>query len=112
MNRLLDNSMALLLGLVSGALCSAVFLWFFAPWGNPSALEAAQETTRQPLYWVAPMDPNFKRDKPGKSPMGMDLVPALVAREDLGNGRLLDGRGLDVARGGDPGLDAGIKSEL
>lgn len=29
----------------------------------------------KPLYWVAPMDPNFKRDKPGKSPMGMDLVP-------------------------------------
>jgi len=27
------------------------------------------------LYWVAPMDPNFQRDKPGKSPMGMDLVP-------------------------------------
>jgi len=27
------------------------------------------------LYWVAPMDPNFKRDEPGKSPMGMDLVP-------------------------------------
>ena len=30
---------------------------------------------RQILYWVAPMDPNFRRDKPGKSPMGMDLVP-------------------------------------
>ena len=27
------------------------------------------------LYWVAPMDPNFRRDQPGKSPMGMDLVP-------------------------------------
>jgi len=27
------------------------------------------------LYWVAPMDPNFRRDEPGKSPMGMDLVP-------------------------------------
>ena len=27
------------------------------------------------LYWVAPMDPNFRRDGPGKSPMGMDLVP-------------------------------------
>ncbi len=26
-------------------------------------------------YWVAPMDPNFRRDRPGKSPMGMDLVP-------------------------------------
>ena len=29
----------------------------------------------QPLYWVAPMDPNYRRDKPGQSPMGMDLVP-------------------------------------
>lgn len=29
----------------------------------------------EPLYWVAPMDPNYKRDKPGKSPMGMDLIP-------------------------------------
>jgi len=26
-------------------------------------------------YWVAPMDPNYRRDKPGKSPMGMDLEP-------------------------------------
>ncbi len=30
---------------------------------------------KKPLYWVAPMDPNYKRDKPGKSPMGMDLIP-------------------------------------
>ncbi len=27
------------------------------------------------LYWVAPMDPDFRRSEPGKSPMGMDLVP-------------------------------------
>ncbi|MCP3850789.1 MAG: efflux RND transporter periplasmic adaptor subunit [Gammaproteobacteria bacterium] len=27
------------------------------------------------LYWVAPMDPNYRRDQPGQSPMGMDLVP-------------------------------------
>lgn len=27
------------------------------------------------LYWVAPMDANFRRPEPGKSPMGMDLVP-------------------------------------
>jgi Cu(I)/Ag(I) efflux system membrane fusion protein/cobalt-zinc-cadmium efflux system membrane fusion protein len=26
-------------------------------------------------YWVAPMDPTYISDKPGKSPMGMDLVP-------------------------------------
>ncbi len=30
---------------------------------------------REVLYWVAPMDPNFRRDEPGKSPMGMDLLP-------------------------------------
>ncbi|MGK0405999.1 MAG: Cu(I)/Ag(I) efflux system membrane fusion protein [Oleispira sp.] len=38
----------------------------------------AQETGSQEpsvLYWVAPMDANFRRDKPGQSPMGMDLVP-------------------------------------
>jgi Cu(I)/Ag(I) efflux system membrane fusion protein len=26
-------------------------------------------------FWKAPMDPTFIRDQPGKSPMGMDLVP-------------------------------------
>ncbi|MCG6485119.1 efflux transporter periplasmic adaptor subunit, partial [Vibrio parahaemolyticus] len=31
---------------------------------------AASEGSKEPLYWVAPMDPNYKRDKPGKSPMG------------------------------------------
>ncbi len=34
-----------------------------------------RSSTNEPLYWVAPMDPNYQRDKPGKSPMGMDLVP-------------------------------------
>ncbi len=27
------------------------------------------------LYWTDPMIPGFKSDKPGKSPMGMDMVP-------------------------------------
>lgn len=29
----------------------------------------------KPLYWVAPMDANYRRDQPGQSPMGMDLIP-------------------------------------
>ena len=36
------------------------------------------ETARQsnePLYWQAPMDANYRRDEPGLSPMGMELVP-------------------------------------
>ena len=37
---------------------------------------------REILYWVAPMDPNFRRDEPGKSPMGMDLVPVYADEID------------------------------
>lgn len=40
---------------------------------EPETSEASAE--QKPLYWVAPMDANYRRDKPGKSPMGMDLVP-------------------------------------
>lgn len=39
------------------------------------------KSSDEPLYWVAPMDPNYQRDKPGKSPMGMDLIP--VYADDL-----------------------------
>ena len=38
------------------------------------------QKNNEPLYWVAPMDPDYRRDGPGKSPMGMDLVP--VYEED------------------------------
>jgi Cu(I)/Ag(I) efflux system membrane fusion protein/cobalt-zinc-cadmium efflux system membrane fusion protein len=37
---------------------------------------------RKIKYWRAPMDPNYIRDKPGKSPMGMDLVPVYEGEED------------------------------
>jgi RND family efflux transporter MFP subunit len=44
-----------------------------------SASEATEagggKKERKIKYWVAPMDPNYRSDKPGKSPMGMDLVP-------------------------------------
>ncbi len=39
---------------------------------------------REILYWVAPMDPNYRRDEPGQSPMGMDLVP--VYADEAGEG--------------------------
>lgn len=43
---------------------------------------ATQEKEKKIKYWVAPMDPNYIRDKPGKSPMGMDLIP--VYEDDEG----------------------------
>jgi Cu(I)/Ag(I) efflux system membrane fusion protein len=39
------------------------------------------EDDNEVLYWVAPMDPNYRRDEAGKSPMGMDLVPVYADAE-------------------------------
>lgn len=48
------------------------------------ASAGSASTHRKVLYWKAPMDANFRSDKPGKSPMGMDLVP--VYASDSGTG--------------------------
>ncbi len=42
-------------------------------------------TKREIKYWRAPMDPTYIRDEPGKSPMGMDLVPVYEDEGDGGN---------------------------
>jgi len=49
----------------------------------------ANSTEKKPLYWVAPMDSNYRRDEPGLSPMGMDLVPVY----DEGSSNNQDGPG-------------------
>ena len=41
------------------------------------------------LYWVAPMDPGYRRDEPGKSPMGMDLVPVYADSSTGGDGNIV-----------------------
>ncbi len=59
-----------------GGIAGAGGVWWLAPeTGTAPVAETASTEPEEPLYWVAPMDPNFKKDKPGKSPMGMDLVP-------------------------------------
>jgi RND family efflux transporter MFP subunit len=42
---------------------------------------------RKILYWTDPMIPGFKSDKPGKSPMGMDLEP--VYEEEIAAAKAL-----------------------
>ena len=49
--------------------------------GDPGSVGAAPGE-REVLYWVAPMDSNYRRDEPGKSPMGMDLVPVYADEVD------------------------------
>lgn len=44
--------------------------------------EKASESEKRIAYWVAPMDPNYRRDGPGKSPMGMDLIPVYEGEEN------------------------------
>ncbi len=44
----------------------------------PAAAQSAADDG-EILYWVAPMDANYRRDKPGKSPMGMELVPVYAS---------------------------------
>lgn len=46
------------------------------------ATDIGARSDREVLYWAAPMDANFRRDEPGKSPMGMDLVPVYADQAD------------------------------
>ncbi len=46
---------------------------------------AGASKERKVLYWRAPMDPNYISQKPGKSPMGMDLVPVYADKEESGS---------------------------
>ena len=65
----------LLAGIVVAALILVAAYFILMPQQANISAEHASSTTRQPLYWVAPMDPDYRRDEPGLSPMGMELVP-------------------------------------
>jgi Cu(I)/Ag(I) efflux system membrane fusion protein len=72
MRNIADKIGPVVIGIVLGSMATALVytgLIDDAPSGSDTAGKA------EALYWVAPMDPAYKRDKAGKSPMGMDLVP-------------------------------------
>lgn len=66
MSNLFKSISLILFGLILGAVS---LQWLGKNQNNIAVMD------NKPLYWVAPMDANFRRDEPGKSPMGMDLVP-------------------------------------
>jgi Cu(I)/Ag(I) efflux system membrane fusion protein len=81
---------AVLIGITAG--------YWLLPAGEEPA-SAAKTGEREILYWQAPMDPSYRRDEPGKSPMGMDLIPVYA----------------DGAAGGDPdvvSIDPAIVNNL
>ena len=59
---------------IVGAASGLVVAWYLFNTQKSDATSPESEE-KEILYWVAPMDDNYRRDKPGKSPMGMDLVP-------------------------------------
>ena len=81
----MNNFKTLIAGAFLGAVITAAG---FSLWPKPPAIgEQTASAEKKPLYWVAPMDANYRRDKPGQSPMGMDLVPVYAG------GDTIDGEG-------------------
>jgi len=68
--------LALSAGVAGGIYAERLYL-------NPS--DMAGSAGPEILYWVAPMDPNFRQAGPGKSPMGMDLIPVMAGMEPSGD---------------------------
>lgn len=74
----MKNTTTLIIVLTAGiAIGFGVSRWSSAPGPTDSSDSGASEAAV--LYWQAPMDPNYRRDEPGKSPMGMDLVPVYAS---------------------------------
>lgn len=71
MSRMVAALVAAGVGLGVGVWAQSQFRWF----GGEGASPTSGGGEREILYWVAPMNPSYRRDEPGKSPMGMDLVP-------------------------------------
>lgn len=86
------------------ALASVLALWWLfspvgqegktAPPGNSGMPAGARDgKKRKILYWWDPMDPSYRSNKPGKSPMGMDLVPVYADEGPSGPSGLSDSGG-------------------
>lgn len=75
MNRTLRVKAFVVLSIVLVAITSHLLTRAMLEESASRTSQVGERDETSPLYWVAPMDPDYRRDKPGKSPMGMDLVP-------------------------------------
>lgn len=74
MNKYSSIIITLCIGIIVGGGVASIFTSNILTNNGMSSNESS-EKSNEPLYWVAPMDANFRRDKAGLSPMGMALVP-------------------------------------
>jgi Cu(I)/Ag(I) efflux system membrane fusion protein len=78
----MNNKRFWIIFLLAAAIAGFLAGRFYTPSGNGSPAASGDSGEREILYWVAPMDANYRRDEPGKSPMGMDLVPVYADEVD------------------------------
>jgi len=102
---------------IAGWFAQPLFKLSFSQNSNSMATSHAAEDDNEPIYWVAPMDPNYRRDKPGKSPMGMELVPVYAdetAQHDGGgvtiNATMEHNLGVRIARVEEGAFELPIKA--
>ncbi len=76
----MKRTIAFIVVAIVGVAIGFLIAWFVLPMLNQQD-SSSDGGEPEILYWVAPMDPNYRRDKPGKSPMGMDLVPVYADSE-------------------------------
>ena len=58
---------------------------------NSTTVKDAKENTKKILYWTDPMIPGYKASGPGKSPMGMDLIPVYEQEQTENQGTSVEG---------------------
>src|SRR4030067_1603096 len=83
-----SKRLTLLLAAITIVLGVGVLVYFLLSPRNGAETTAQDSGGRNVLYWRDPMDPTMTSDKPGKSPMGMDMVP--VYEGDQGGGVQID----------------------
>ncbi|MBV1876307.1 MAG: efflux RND transporter periplasmic adaptor subunit [Pseudomonadales bacterium] len=71
--------------LISAIVAACTLMFYLGYYFAVPNTKQAMPDKPQPIYWVAPMDANYTRDQPGKSPMGMDLVPVYANSDDTAN---------------------------
>lgn len=76
MKRMLSLFVLMLLAVAAGVVIGRAW------WPDRGEVAEPSEGGREILYWQAPMDPSYRRNAPGKSPMGMDLIPVYADEVD------------------------------
>lgn len=63
-----------------------IFLFIIGTFFGATFASENSNSSKKPIYWIDPMEPTIHYDKPGKSRMGMDVVPIYAEDNQASNG--------------------------